>query len=166
MLQFASRTLFFLLFVTVYQISAQEHTSLLISYAQFDVFKQKHTSPELRFEVRQDLTSSYVHPLVGVMGNFHGGRFYYFGVYTDLKVVDGLYVTPSFAPGFYSRGKSKNLHFVLEFRSQLDISFNFTDLYRVGVNINHISNASLSRLNPGVESIALYILISFNSIFN
>jgi len=156
---------FLFCFVFIIPVSAQEHTSLVISYAQFDVFKQRHTSPEMRFELRQDLKSTLVHPLVGIMGNLHGARYYYFGAYVDLNIVDGLYLTPSFAPGFYSRGKSKNLHFVLEFRSQLDISFNFTENYRLGVNINHISNASLSRLNPGVESIALYILIPFNSIF-
>ena len=146
------------------QVEAGEHTSFVISYAEFDVFKQRQVAPEVRFEIRQDLKSSFIHPLVGIMGNFQGGRFYYCGVYTDLKIVDGFYVTPSFAPGFYSRGYSKNLHFILEFRSQLDISFDITEDYRFGVNVNHISNASLSQLNPGVESIALYILIPFRSI--
>ena len=89
----------------VTRTNAQQHTSVVLSYAEFDVFKQRHTVPELRVEIRQDLKSSFMHPLAGVMGNFHGGRFYYVGVYTDLKITDGLYITPSFAPGFYSKCK-------------------------------------------------------------
>jgi hypothetical protein len=145
-------------------LQGQDHTNVMLSFAQFDIFKQHNTVAETRMEIRQEFASSYINPLVGVMANFDGARFFYMGVYFDWMLLDGLYVTPSFAPGFYSQGRSKNLHFMLEFRSQLDLSLHISNRLRVGVNINHISNASLSSLNPGVESFAFYILIPFKSV--
>jgi len=159
---------FILLIMILMMCSAlysQDHTNVMVSMAKFDIFKQHNTVAETRIEIRQEFASNYINPLVGVMANFDGARYFYMGVYFDWMLMDGLYVTPSFAPGFYSQGRSKNLHFMLEFRSQLDLSFNISNRFRVGVNINHISNASLSRLNPGVESFAFYVLIPFKSVF-
>ena len=66
-------------------------------------------------------------------------------------------ITPSFAPGYYDKGNGKELYFNLEFRSQLEIAFRFTNGARIGASIGHISNASLGPPNPGVEYLACTI---------
>ena len=66
-----------------------------------------------------------------------------------------LNLVPSFAPGLYFKNNSKDLHFVVEFRTQLEAIFVIPNKLRTGVSFNHISNASLGKSNPGVESIAI-----------
>ena len=54
---------------------------------------------------------------------------------------------------------SKDLHFALEFKSQIDLIFNISKEFMAGLSFNHISNASLGDQNPGVESIAITFLL-------
>lgn len=130
-------------------------TYISFSNAVFDILKKGDTSVEWRLEFRRDFSGLAVDPLAGMMINTDGARFIYAGISYELPLFDFLSVIPSFSPGLYSKNKSKELHFLLEFRSQIELSFHF-DLYtRLGVSFNHISNASLGKSNPGVESLAI-----------
>ena len=66
-----------------------------------------------------------------------------------------VFLIPSFAPGIYYGGKSKDLNFDLEFRSQIEISYFLKNDMKIGLNFNHISNASLGKPNVGVESLGI-----------
>jgi hypothetical protein len=70
-------------------------------------------------------------------------------------------LTPSFATGYYDQGSSKDLGNNLEFRSQLELSYNLEKNKRVGISLNHISNASLADENPGTESIVISFINPF-----
>jgi len=87
------------------------------------------------------------------------------GVLVDIPLFNQIYITPSFAPGLYYDGSGKELHYTLEFRSQIEISWRFASGHRIGASFNHISNANLGDDNPGVESAALTWIVPFDSIF-
>ena len=55
--------------------------------------------------------------------------------------------TPSFAPGLYMRVNGKDLGHVLEFKTEVQLSYAFSE-NQVLVSYNHISNASLGDKNP------------------
>jgi len=95
------------------------------------------------------------------MANTDGAVYIFSGFYIDIPITSFLYISPSFAPGLYHKGNSKNLNFALEFRSQIEIGIRLENNIRVGISFSHISNASLGKINPGVESIALTYLIPF-----
>ncbi len=59
------------------------------------------------------------------------------------------------AAGLYAKGGGKNLHYPLEFRSSIECAYIFDDESRLGLQLSHISNASIARRNPGVESIVV-----------
>jgi len=125
------------------------------STAVFDILQQESTAFEGRIEYRGIEFYSDFKPLTGVMLNTGGAVHLFAGIFIDIPIFDFLYFSPSFAPGLYFNKKSKNLHFLLEFRSQVEIAFKIGNEIKVGVSFNHISNASLGKVNPGVESIAL-----------
>ena len=74
----------------------------------------------------------------------------------------GLFtITPSFAPGYYNSGDGKDLGSALEFKSEVQVSFNLSDSTHLGMSYNHISNASLGTKNPGANSYMFNFLKKF-----
>ena len=70
-------------------------------------------------------------------------------------------ITPSFAPGYYNSGDGKDLGSALEFKSEVQMSFNLSDTTEFGMSYNHISNASLGDKNPGANSYMINFLKQF-----
>ena len=72
-----------------------------------------------------------------------------------------LTVTPSFTPGFYKEGEGKDLGHPLEFKSEVQLSFDLSKNTNLGMSYNHISNASLGDKNPGANSYVFNFLTKF-----
>jgi hypothetical protein len=125
------------------------------STAVFDVVQEDKTSFEGRIEYHGREFYSFLKPLTGVMANTDGAIYLFTGVLTDIPITGFFYISPSFAPGIYFNQYSKDLHFLLEFRSQIELAFKFDSDIKVGLSFNHISNAGLGNKNPGVESVAI-----------
>jgi lipid A 3-O-deacylase len=85
------------------------------------------------------------------------GLFAGVGVGIDLYVTKNLVFSPNFIPGYYYQGKGKNLGCPLEFRSALELSWEFKNKLRLGSQFWHISNASLGKKNPGVNAWTVFI---------
>jgi lipid A 3-O-deacylase len=134
---------------------SQDKNYITLSTAVFDILQQDNSSSEGRVEFRFNKIDWQIKPFGGVMANTDGAVYLFSGFYYDLPLASFLYLTPSFAPGFYHKCDSKNLDFALEFRSQLELSIRLENNIRVGVSFSHISNASLGKINPGVESFAI-----------
>ena len=69
--------------------------------------------------------------------------------------------TPSFAPGLYHKGDGKDLGHVLEFKTEVQLSYISSEDTSFGVSYNHVSNASLGDKNPGANSYMLNFLKKF-----
>ncbi len=63
-------------------------------------------------------------------------------------------ISPSFTPGFYSDGDGKDLGNALEFKSQVNLGWNYGSNSNMSFSYSHISNASLGDKNPGANNIA------------
>ena len=72
-----------------------------------------------------------------------------------------LKITPSFAPGYYNEGGGKDLGHPLEFKSEVQMSFDLGDNSQMGMSYNHISNASFGTKNPGANSYMFNFLKQF-----
>ena len=70
-------------------------------------------------------------------------------------------ITPSFAPGYYNAGDSKDLGHELEFKSEIQMSLNLSEDTQFGMSYNHISNARLGDKNPGANSYMINFLKQF-----
>jgi hypothetical protein len=134
----------------------EESNYLSLSAAVFDVLQNSHTSIEGRVEFRLYRIPWIVKPLSGFMTNGSGSWYLYAGLLFDIPISPFFYVTPSFAPGLYYMSDCKDLGWVLQFRSQIELAIKLESNLRFGLSFNHISNASLGIINPGVESLALF----------
>jgi len=153
--------IFAFLSVFITDTYSQDKNYIALSSAVFDVLQQDVPSFEGRVEFRLGKLKLIGHPFTGLMFNTDGAVHLFVGLYYDINLGDHFILTPSFAPGFYAKRKSKDLKYALEFRSQIEFSYIFNNHSRIGFSFNHISNGSLGEENPGVESLALTYLIPF-----
>lgn len=95
-------------------------------------------------------------PLIGALMTLRGTKYFYGGLNFDLLFFDHILFAPGFAAGYFIRGNGRDLGFPLEFRSGVELAWQFCDKSRLGVHFYHLSNASLGRRNPGEESFVLF----------
>ena len=156
----------FLISINSLAIADTDKNYLSTSIGQFDINDTKD-SAEYRIEYLKGSISKLspgnlsLKPFYGAMINGDDGKYFYSGLRKDIVLSDKTYLTPSFAIGYYDQGKSKDLGYDLEFRSQLEISFKLESMNRIAISINHISNASLGEQNPGVESMVISFIRAF-----
>ena len=72
-----------------------------------------------------------------------------------------LNIIPSFTPGIYGKGDGKDLGHAIEFKSEIQLSFDIFSQSELGISYNHISNASLGDKNPGANSYIFNFLKKF-----
>ena len=99
-------------------------------------------------------------PITGAFLTEKNAVYLYTGVQAEYEV-GFLTITPSFAPGYYNYGDGKDLGFPLEFKTEVQMSFDINDSTHLGMSYNHISNASLGNKNPGANSYMLNFLKHF-----
>jgi lipid A 3-O-deacylase len=108
-----------------------------------------------------------LHPIIGAFGTSESAAYVYAGLNWNVTLLPNqLYLVPNFAVGAYKEGDGKQLGGALEFRSGIEIDYQFPNQHQIGIALNHISNASLYDRNPGEESILLIYSIPVGSIFN
>ncbi len=86
----------------------------------------------------------------------------YGGFLYDLALTDTISLSPSIAAGAYHQGDGKDLGGALEFRSNLELNYKLSPDSRIGLALNHKSNASLYDNNPGTETIQAVYSVSLD----
>jgi lipid A 3-O-deacylase len=138
------------------QLTGDEPSYLEFGAGAFDTqgHRESPTSPEGKVEFRYGGKLFYVGPAVGVLANTQGGIFGYAGFYANLAL--GPFVlTPLAAVGAYHRGGSEDLGGTFQFRTSAEVSYQFDNRYRLGVQFAHISNAGVNSHNPGDNELLL-----------
>ena len=140
-------------------------TELNFFTGMFDFSDDKQASGVLGMQHQTDdlFRKSFLGKLSPITGGFltEKSAFYlYTGAQAEYDL--GLFtITPSFAPGYYNYGDGKDLGYPLEFKSEVQMSFNLGDSSQMGMSYNHISNASIGSKNPGANSYMFNFLKQF-----
>lgn len=121
--------------------------------------KDSQTAGEFRGEYRFGDVLSIFSPFVGASITTRGGNYVYAGFGFDINVTPNWVLNPNFAVGNYGPGSGTKLGSSVEFRSGLEIDYRMWDQSRLGLAIQHMSNAGISQRNPGEESVTLIYAI-------
>ena len=92
-----------------------------------------------------------ISPITGGFITENSAAYIYTGFEWNVEMGE-LTFTPSFAPGLYHKGDGKDLGHVLEFKSEVQLSYELSKNSSLGISYNHVSNASLGDKNPGANS--------------
>ena len=101
-----------------------------------------------------------VSPITGGFVTENSAAYIYTGIEWNVDM-GGMIFTPSFAPGLYHEGDGKDLGHVLEFKSEVQLSYISSDNTSFGISYNHVSNASIGDKNPGANSYMFNFLKKF-----
>lgn len=97
----------------------------------------------------------FVKPMIGVFGTNRESAFGYAGFILDLHFGRHFVFVPNAAIGYYHRGNGTDLGEAFEFKEGVRFDYRFDDASRIGIAFDHISNAGLSKTNPGEQNILL-----------
>ena len=100
-------------------------------------------------------------PWVGFEATSDGAAYGLGGILVDVPL--GAFVfTPSFGAGLYSPGAGKKLGSAVEFRTMVEVGYQFENQSRFSVGYSHISNANITTTNPGTNMLSVYYHVPSN----
>ena len=111
--------------------------------------------------LNRDIFYGNASPITGGFITENSAAYIYTGVEWNYDVGNNMMFTPSFAPGLYAKGDGKDLGHVLEFKTEVQLSYKLSDKSNFGMSYNHVSNASLGDKNPGANSYMFNFLKTF-----
>ena len=150
-----------------------------ISYMNFDKTEARRQTPDFRLEYRWGLSmlpliSDYFkkwdpyiqfHPFVGGEATALAQGYAVGGWAMDWYATKHVVFTWSEGAGLYENGHAVRLGSFVEFRSQAELGWRFDNNVRLTGEISHISNAKITRFNPGAEIAGVYLHIPFENMF-
>ena len=153
-----------LLLATAVAISSPAQAGYLTGYAGwFDFIDDEETSAQFGVEYRFNPIEYGFRPTVGFNVTTDGSTYGYGGFHWDIELLDNeLFIIPNFAAGVYGEGDGKDLGGAIEFRSGIEIAYQLPNTHRIGVALNHVSNASIYDKNPGAETLLINYGIPLN----
>ena len=110
--------------------------------------------------LKRDTLIGNISPITGGFITENSAVYIYTGFEWNVDM-GALTFTPSFAPGLYHEGDGKDLGHVLEFKSEIQFSYELSNDTSIGFSYNHLSNASLGDKNPGANSYMFNFIKNF-----
>lgn len=136
-------------------VAPAEPTSIALSAGIFDTAGTEAAEAGLELRWANRLPWG-VGIILGVSGNEDEAVWGSLGLRRPFTLGESRWrLVPSFAAVAYDKGESKELGQTLEFRSSLEMHYAFANRQTLGLNFYHLSNASLSDVNPGANSLVL-----------
>ena len=144
---------------------AEDDTEINIFGGVFDFSDDKQRATLAGFQHQNDdlYRKNFLGKISPITGGFitENNAFYlYSGIQSEYDL-GFVTITPSFAPGYYNYGDGKDLGYPLEFKTEVQVSFDLSKGTHMGMSYNHISNASLGTKNPGANSYMFNFLKEF-----
>lgn len=141
--------------LTAASAARADDTGLLALGAGAFDFDHNQPAAEARGEYRFGTGFFFIKPLVGVLVTNRQSVYAYGGLRADLIFLDHYVVMPNAAVGYYDRGNGKDLGSHAEFKTGIELAYRFDNSARLGLAFDHISNAGLTKRNPGTENLLL-----------
>lgn len=133
---------------------AEEPTSLAFSGGVSN-FSKSETRIEIGLEFRTPIHVWGMAVAAGLTVNDDKSAWIFGGLRRDFSLGGPWIITPAFAIALYEQGDGKDLGGILEFRSALEIGYEWSSRKRLAFAIYHLSNAGIYDHNPGMNSLIL-----------
>jgi hypothetical protein len=149
-----------------------------LGYMDFDKSESHKQSADFRLEYRWGMSllpmisqslnvDRYVqvHPFAGVETTSLGALYGLGGFALDAYLCRHVVFTWSEGVGLFSPGAMKPLGSVVEFRSSGELGWRFDNDMRATIALSHISNAGITKRNPGAEIAGVYLHVPTSTLF-
>ena len=150
-----------------------------LGYYDFDKDAHNKRSADMRMEYRWGtsllpMLSSYFkswdssvqfHPFAGFETISRGSLYGLGGFDMDWFISRHWLFNWSEGAGIYYRGNGPRMGSFLQFRSQAELGWRFDNAMRLTAQFSHISDAKITRWNPGAEILGVYLQVPTAMIF-
>jgi hypothetical protein len=131
-------------------------------YMNFDKSDERRQASDYRIEYRSGIAwqvSEQVgfHPAAVFEFTGHGMDFTGAGWAMDYDFLDHWLFTWSEDVGYLQHGNMHTMGGVLQFRSMGEVGYRFDNGIRLTAEASHISDANLTKINPGAEIVGGYV---------
>ena len=141
------------------QVSAlSENLDISVYTGTFDVIDKEGDDQTTLIGIEHRNTDLFRNTFLGkfapVTGAFVTGKdslYFYTGVEGQYDV-GPIKISPSFTPGYYEKGRGKDLGSALEFKSEIKVGFDILENSKLGYSYSHISNNDWGNTNPGTDN--------------
>jgi lipid A 3-O-deacylase len=142
---------------------AADSAFVSLSAGLFDALQADDRAGELGLQVRGRgwLWRRRLAPMAGMLTTTDGSLCGYAGLSLDVPLGAHFALRASFGPGAYARGDGKDLYSVFQMRSGLEAGWRFRGGTRLGLELGHISNGSITEYNPGQTTLLLLVSLPF-----
>src|SRR4051812_29155457 len=101
---------------------------LTLAAGEYNALRNNQNSFLYGAEYRFNPIEYGIRPMVGVFANTDSAVYGYAGIHWDVALLPNeLYISPNFAVGAYRQGDSKRLGGAVEFRSGIEIAYQFAN---------------------------------------
>lgn len=143
-----------LLLLATSSAGAVEPRSLAFSAGVFN-FSKSEKQAEVGMEFRTPTPLWGMAVAAGLYGTQEQSIWVYGGLRRDFSLGEGWLITPGIAISLYEAGDGKDLGGPVEFRTALEIGYEWANRTRLALAVYHLSNAGLYDHNPGSNSLIL-----------
>ena len=150
---------FLIIFLTVFYTNLSFANELIIGAGGSNIQRSAMVYGTIEYRGLEKLWK--LKPLVGVIGNVKNGAFLYAGVNIDFPITNKFIASVNVAPGFYHKGRGKDLGGAFEIKSQFELWYLLKNEYKIGAAISHMSNAGIYKRNPGLDNASLQLSVPF-----
>jgi len=142
-------------------IRSDDPAFLSVGAGAYDAL-HSNTAGEIRGEYRFSQKLWIFKPFLGMEGTTKRAFYGYGGFLVDIYLGNRWVIMPNVAFGYYDNGAGKDLGSHAEFRSGAEFAYRFNDRSRLGFTFHHISNAGISKRNPGEEEMLVVFSLPFD----
>jgi lipid A 3-O-deacylase len=140
-------------------LSGGDPSFVALGAGAFDVLHED-TAGEFRGEYRSNYRLlGFLKPFAGLSVTTDRAVYGYGGFGVDVYFGPNWVLTPNAAVGGFDRGDGKDIGSTIEFRTGAELAYRFDDHSRLGLAFHHISNAGITKRNPGAEMLMLMYAI-------
>lgn len=137
----------------------KNHEQINVYSGGIDIFKDAEDGTNntvdalVGVEYRSNYIAGGLRANLGAFVTDQGAQYYYTGIGYDVFFDDAhaWVFTPNFNVGAYRQENGKDLGGTLEFKSSLELAYQWPGQQRLGIAFQHISNGEHYDTNPGTE---------------
>ena len=131
--------------------------SLVVGLGAIGVEPGEQRAEAVELQLRLPMRVFGLQPTVGGLLTAQDSSYGWLGFGRDFPFAQRWVARIDVGAGYYEPGEGKELGQSLEFRTGFDLSYQPSPDLRLGLQLAHLSNAGLSDINPGTETLTLSV---------
>lgn len=138
--------------------------SISLEYGKIAFFDAEYKNNQYGIELTQARQNRWqLHNIYGLMFTQSDNSYLYYGLKKDWPLSRSWLLSTSLSAGLFDNNHRIDLGHSIEFRSKLELAYQWPKQHRLGLAVSHLSNSRMSSKNPGTETVNIVYTFPLSS---